>query len=133
MDRGTWWATVHGVAKSQTQQKQLRAHTCRLKSMRAFSEGRKHDPRSGKCKRHPQRCECQKAASMRRVLGSGELRVSKSGKCLLEKLAWDPLISIVFLFSAVLQGNQCENPHGVTHSSPKKLDTDTKVSQEGRS
>ena len=27
MDRGVWWATVHGVAKSQTQQKQLRTHT----------------------------------------------------------------------------------------------------------
>ena len=23
MDRGAWWATVHGVAKSRTQQKQL--------------------------------------------------------------------------------------------------------------
>ena len=23
MDRGTWWATVHGVAKSQTQQSDL--------------------------------------------------------------------------------------------------------------
>ena len=27
MDRGAWWATVHGVAKSQTQLKQLSAHT----------------------------------------------------------------------------------------------------------
>ena len=26
-DRGTWWATVHGVAKSQTQMKQLNTHT----------------------------------------------------------------------------------------------------------
>ena len=23
MDRGAWWATIHGLAKSQTQQKQL--------------------------------------------------------------------------------------------------------------
>ena len=27
MDRGAWWATVHGVAKSQTQLKQLSMHT----------------------------------------------------------------------------------------------------------
>ena len=27
MDRGTWWATVHGVAKSRTQLKQLSMHT----------------------------------------------------------------------------------------------------------
>ena len=27
MDRGTWWATVHGVAKSQTRLKQLSMHT----------------------------------------------------------------------------------------------------------
>ena len=46
--------------------------------------------------------------------------MSKSGKCLLEKLAWNPLIPIIFLFSAVLQGNQHENPHRVTHSSPNK-------------
>ena len=26
MDRGAWWATVHGVAKSWTQLKQLSAH-----------------------------------------------------------------------------------------------------------
>ena len=26
-DRGAWWATVHGVAKSQTQLKQLSMHT----------------------------------------------------------------------------------------------------------
>ena len=26
MDRGAWWATVHGVAKSQTQLKQLSTH-----------------------------------------------------------------------------------------------------------
>ena len=123
MDRGTWWATVHGVAKSQTRQKELSAHTRRLKSMRALSEGRRHDSRSGKYERYPQRCECWKAASMCWVLRSRELLVSKSGECLLENLAWDPLISIVFLVSAVLQGNQCENPHGVTHSSPSKLDT----------
>jgi len=28
MDRGAWWATVHGVAKSQTQLKQLRTLIC---------------------------------------------------------------------------------------------------------
>ena len=27
MDRGAWWATVHRVAKSQTQLKQLNMHT----------------------------------------------------------------------------------------------------------
>ena len=26
MDRGAWWATVHGVAKSQTQVQQLSMH-----------------------------------------------------------------------------------------------------------
>ena len=26
MDRGAWWATVHGVAKSQTQLKRLSTH-----------------------------------------------------------------------------------------------------------
>ena len=28
MDRGTWWATVHRVAKSRTQLKQLCMHAC---------------------------------------------------------------------------------------------------------
>ena len=28
MDRGAWWATVHGVAKSQTQLKWLSMHPC---------------------------------------------------------------------------------------------------------
>ena len=28
MDRGAWWTTVHGVAKSQTQLKQLSMHVC---------------------------------------------------------------------------------------------------------
>ena len=28
MDRGAWWATVHRIAKSQTQLKQLSKHTC---------------------------------------------------------------------------------------------------------
>ena len=27
MDRGAWWATVHGVSKSQTQLKPLSTHT----------------------------------------------------------------------------------------------------------
>ena len=31
MDRGTWWATVHGVTKSQTQ---LSAHTHTVKNQR---------------------------------------------------------------------------------------------------
>ena len=30
MDRGAWRATVHGVAQSQTQLKQLNTHTCRV-------------------------------------------------------------------------------------------------------
>ena len=29
MDRGAWWATVHGVAKSQTQPKRLSTHPAR--------------------------------------------------------------------------------------------------------
>ena len=28
MDRGVWWATVHGAAKSQTRLKQLGTHAC---------------------------------------------------------------------------------------------------------
>ena len=28
MDRGAWWAIVHGVAKSRTRLKQLSIHTC---------------------------------------------------------------------------------------------------------
>ena len=28
MDRGAWWATVHGVSKSQTRLKQVSMHTC---------------------------------------------------------------------------------------------------------
>ena len=28
MDRGAWWATVHGVTESQTRPKQLSTHTC---------------------------------------------------------------------------------------------------------
>ena len=28
MDRGAWWATVHGVAKSQTRLKRLSMHAC---------------------------------------------------------------------------------------------------------
>ena len=31
MDRGVWWATVHRVAKSQTQLKRLGMHTCKVK------------------------------------------------------------------------------------------------------
>ena len=28
VDRGAWWAAVHGVAQSQTQLKQLSMHAC---------------------------------------------------------------------------------------------------------
>ena len=28
MNKGTWWATVHRVAKSRTQMKQLSTHAC---------------------------------------------------------------------------------------------------------
>ena len=41
MDRGAWWATVHGVAKSQTQLKRLGTHNRVL----SFSAG----GRSGSC------------------------------------------------------------------------------------
>ena len=30
MDKGAWWATVHGVTESQTQLKQLSTHPCNL-------------------------------------------------------------------------------------------------------
>ena len=30
VDRGSWWATVHRVAQSWTQLKQLSTHTCRI-------------------------------------------------------------------------------------------------------
>ena len=36
MDRGAWWVTVHRVAKSQTQLKQLSRYTCRYISQRLF-------------------------------------------------------------------------------------------------
>ena len=29
IDRGVWWATVHGVAKSRTRLKQLSLHACK--------------------------------------------------------------------------------------------------------
>ena len=32
MDRGAWWATVHGVTKSRTQLKRLGTHTCTINS-----------------------------------------------------------------------------------------------------
>ena len=35
-DRGAWWATVHGVAKSWTRLKQLRAHTGILENHSSF-------------------------------------------------------------------------------------------------
>ena len=34
MDRGAWWATVHGAAKSQTQLKRLSMHTSLIKKER---------------------------------------------------------------------------------------------------
>ena len=40
MDRGAWWATVHRVAKSQTQLKQLSMHTCII-----YVEGRRGEKR----------------------------------------------------------------------------------------
>ena len=40
MDRGAWWATVHGVTKSRTQLKQLSVHTrVFLAVSGAFSSG----------------------------------------------------------------------------------------------
>ena len=33
MDRGVWWATVHRVAKNQTQLKWLNTHTMHIKSL----------------------------------------------------------------------------------------------------
>ena len=35
MDRGAWWATVHGVAKSQTQLKRLSMQACTLSDLGA--------------------------------------------------------------------------------------------------
>ena len=32
MDRGSWWATVHGITKSHTQLKQLRIHACTVET-----------------------------------------------------------------------------------------------------
>ena len=42
MDRGSWWATVHRVAKSQTQWKQLSMYTCRgmLRGKRGHGQDR---------------------------------------------------------------------------------------------
>ena len=42
MDRGTWWATAHGVTKSQTRLKQLSTHTGARKTY--GSQSRKHLP-----------------------------------------------------------------------------------------
>ena len=36
MDKGAWWATVHGVTKSRTQLKQLSAHAGALRSYFSF-------------------------------------------------------------------------------------------------
>ena len=49
MDRGDWWATVHWVAKSQIQLKQLSTHGCRhspcdtTSSSEAFRDDKWHD------------------------------------------------------------------------------------------
>ena len=39
MDRGAWWATAHGVAKSQTQLKRLSAHTHAVSKEAGAREG----------------------------------------------------------------------------------------------
>ena len=36
MDRGAWQATVHGIAKSQTQLKQLNRHVCLINILSGF-------------------------------------------------------------------------------------------------
>lgn len=87
----------------------------------------KHDSRSGNVKDIHKGVNARKWQA-KRVLGSGSCNIPKSGKCLLGKLAWDSLISIVFLFSAVLHKSSVK-PHGVTHSSPKNWIPILKVSQ----
>ena len=52
MDRGAWWATVHGVPKSQTQLKRLSITAQRLRGLRtdpggAGSRGREWGGGSG--------------------------------------------------------------------------------------
>ena len=42
MDRGAWWATVHGVSKSQTPLKQLSTHTPRRKQERKINPVSSH-------------------------------------------------------------------------------------------
>ena len=37
MDRGAWWAAVHGVAQSQTRLKRLSMHVCLEKEMATHS------------------------------------------------------------------------------------------------
>ena len=44
MDRGAWWATVHGVAKCQTWLKQLSTHTCITVGMFAWVNLGSHIP-----------------------------------------------------------------------------------------
>ena len=41
MDRGAWWAIVHGAAQSQTQLKQLSTHARKL----PINEGRRDEDR----------------------------------------------------------------------------------------
>ena len=44
MDRGAWWATVHGVTKSQTQLKRLSPHSRRLGRPGKFEKRRLERP-----------------------------------------------------------------------------------------
>ena len=47
MDRGAWWATVHGIAKSQTQKvtnthmhkKKIKANHCKIRKNRSVKGG----------------------------------------------------------------------------------------------
>ena len=41
MDRGAWWAAVHGVAKSWTELKRLSTHACRIKRVEEREPGGK--------------------------------------------------------------------------------------------
>ena len=42
IDRGAWWATVHGVAKSWKELKQLSMHACEIKRFKEREPGCKH-------------------------------------------------------------------------------------------
>lgn len=51
--------------------------------------------------------------------GKWELQGPKSGKCLLEKLAWDPLISIVFYSLLSFKVTSVKIHMALPYSSPK--------------